>query len=216
MSNFCQDRDLLSIEPELFADGNPCQTLASGTNGVIAGTTFSSTGSNFEAAGARAGMVLHVGGDSPETAKTYEIVSVDSATQLTVSRLRADDDDDPLAPTTGTEMGFSVRTFAPQIRTVSQTLAEKLRQVEEVAGVAAADFADSVQLRMTAACGTLAAIFVTRSENATSADANWAKAEHYRTRFERLGLQLRLTVDVDGDGLAEQTRALGNVTLRRA
>ena len=215
MSNFCQDRDLLSIEPELFADGNPCQTLASGTDGIIAGTMFSSTGSDFETAAVQAGMALHVAGGSLETAKTYEVVSVDSATQLTVSRLRTNDDDDPLAPVPGTDLGFSIRTFAPQIRTVSQTLAEKLRQVEEVAGIAAADFADSAQLRMTAACGTLAAVFVTRSENATSADANWAKAEHYRTRFERLRLQLRLAVDADGDGLAEQTRTLGNVTLRR-
>jgi hypothetical protein len=85
----------------------------------------------------------------------------------------------------------------------------------EVAGIRSADFADSTQLRVAAAYGALGSIFVARAENAQPGDANWIKAEYYRQEFRRLQLQLRLVVDANGDGKAEQTRTLGNVALRR-
>ena len=94
-------------------------------------------------------------------------------------------------------------------------LAEKLRRVAEAAGVAAAQFADSAQLRSAVACGMIADVFVARADNSREGDANWIKAQHYRQEFARMQLQMRLAVDADGDGLAEQTRTLGNVNLRR-
>ncbi len=216
MSMFCQDKDLLSIEPVIFIGGGYVgQELAVGADGALSGTTFTSAGSNFQSAGVAAGMVLCTYADNPAEGSAAEIVSVDSATQLTVSVLRADAADDPVAPPAGTGLGFYIRTFAAQIANISETLAEKLRQMAEVAGITKADFADSQQLKMTAAAGCLSSIFVARSDNATDRDANWTKAEHYREKFVRQQLQLRLAVDADGDGQAEQTRTLGSITLRR-
>jgi hypothetical protein len=98
---------------------------------------------------------------------------------------------------------------------VADTLAEKFRQLSEAAGINSADFADSSQLRQAVAYGSLSGIFVARAENAAPGDANWIKAEHYRRLFQAGQIQLRLAVDADGDGTAQQTRSLGNVTLRR-
>ncbi|MBN1941813.1 MAG: hypothetical protein JW849_00805 [Phycisphaerae bacterium] len=214
--SFCQDRDLLCIEPIVYLSGGAGgQSLAAGADGAIAGTTFTSAGSDFVSAGVQAGMVLCTYDTIPAEGRAWEILAVDSATTLSISVLRAEVDGPAVAPPAGTGLSFHVRSFGPQMRGVSATLAEKLRQIAEVAGVASADFADSAQLRATTAHGALAGIFLARADNARPHDANWIKAEFHRAEFLRLQDQLRLAVDLDGDGVAEQTRTLGNVYLKR-
>ncbi len=216
MTTFCQDRDILGVEPLVFLTGGlPAQDLITGQDGALSGSTFTSATADFQAAGVEEGMVLCVHDGCPAEGTAYEIVSVDSATALTVSILRADDDSDPLPPPAGSELAYYVRTFAAQIQCTSATLSERLRHTVEANGIVAAEFADSSQLTQVAAVGVLAAVFVARAENASPADANWVKAEHYRGRFRSLQSQLRLAVDANGDGVAEQTRTLGNVALRR-
>jgi hypothetical protein len=215
MNEFCQDRDLLALEPAIFLGaGFPTQQLAGGANGVLTGTTFASTGSNFTSAGVQAGMVLTVYDAAAAEGNAFEIVAVNSATTLTVSVLRADVSLPATSPKTA-GASFYVRTFRPQILNVSETLAEKLIMLSEVFGVEKAEFANSRQLRMTAAYGTLSSVYVARAASATDDDANWLKAEHYRQEFIRLQSQLRVTSDTNGDGQNEQTRTLGNVLLRR-
>ncbi|HAU38846.1 MAG TPA: hypothetical protein DCX07_14160 [Phycisphaerales bacterium] len=217
MSEFCQDRDLLGIEPGLFLGGGfAAQQIAQGTGGQISGTTFTSPGSDFSAAGVAAGMVLCVYDASPDEGVPLEILAVPSATTLTVSVLRAEADGPAVPPAPGESLSFRVRTFRPQIRNASAALAEKLRQLAETAGVQSADFADSSQLRLTAAYLALAGVFVAQAQNAAAHDAHWIKAEHYRRESVRMQLQLRLAADEDGDGFAERTRTLGHVTLRRS
>jgi len=216
MNEFCQDRDLLGIEPAVFlSSGRGGSKLIVGTNGQLSGTTFTSSGSNFSSAGVKPGMVLTVYTTIPAEGRAYEIISIDTAAQLTVSVLRPSVEGVAIAPPSGTALQFIVLTYAAQIGRVSDALSEKLRAMVEASPIASADFADSAQLRQAAAYGTLAAVLVAQAENASAEDANWGKAEHYRAEFARLQTQLRLAIDVDGDGLAEQTRTLGNVTLRR-
>jgi len=216
MTMFCNDRDLLAVEPVIFIGGGFVgQNLITSGDGVLNGTTFTSPGSDFISAGVEAGMVLCVYSANPAEGDGLEIVSVDSTSELTVSVLRGSADDEAIAPPAGTGLSFYVRTYAAQIANVSGTLSEKLRQILEVAGVCSGDFADSSQLKTVAAYGVLSSIFVARADNATAQDANWTKAEHYHKKFHEQQLQLRLAVDSDGDGVAEQTRTLGNVSLRR-
>jgi hypothetical protein len=214
--SFCQDRDLLCIEPIIFLSGGAAgRQLVIGSDGVISGTTFTSAGSDFVSAGLEAGMVLCTYDTIPAEGRAWEILSVDSATTLTISVLRVDADAPAVAPPAGTGLSFYVRSYGPQIQNVSDTLAEKLRQLSQVAGIASADFADSVQLRVTTAHGALAGLFLARADNARPHDANWIKAEFHRAEFLRCQDQLRLAVDTDGDGVAEETRTLGNVYLKR-
>jgi hypothetical protein len=215
MDQFCNDVDLLAIEPGIFlGGGRPGQLLAAGAGGSISGTGFVATGRDFVAAGVSAGMVLCVYTTSPSEGVAYEITSVASGS-LGISVLRADACQPIIAPPAAEGLSWQVCTFAAQITTIGRTLAEKLRLFQEVGGIKVATFADSSQLRATAANGTLASIFVARAENAAPSDANWIKAQYYRRQFLDLQLAMRLVVDVDGDGVARQTRTLGNVTLRR-
>lgn len=213
---FCQDRDLLCIEPIVFLSGDAIgRRLITGGDGAISGTTCTSIGSDFVSAGIEAGMVLCTYDTIPAEGRAWEILSVESATALTISVLRVDTDAPAVAPPAGTNLSFYVRSFGPQVQSVSATLAEKLRQLAEVAGVASANFADSAQLRVATAHGALAGVFLARADNARPHDANWIKAEFHRAEFLRCQNQLRLAVDADGDGVAEQTRTLGNVHLKR-
>lgn len=213
---FCQDRDLLCMEPIVYLNGDAAgQTLSAGTDGVIVGTTFTSAGSDFLTTGVETGMVLCTYETIPSEGRAWEIVSVDSAQVLTISVLRAAADDPPLAPPGGTGLSFCVRSYAPRIQAVSAALAEKLRRLAETAGVSAANFAESAQLRAATVHGVLADLFLARADNARPHDANWIKAEYHRAEFLRAQDQLRLACDADGDGVAEHTRTLGNVSLRR-
>lgn len=217
MHEFCQDRDLLAVEPRLYLSAAPPQQqLAAAGDGELGGVSLQSASTDFPAAGVAAGMVLTVHYGSVGEPTPLEILSVDGPGQLGVSVLRPDAEAAAIAPPPGSGVGFQVRTYAVQIRDVSAALAERLRAVSEAAGVRAADYADSAQLRRTACLAALAGVYAARAEDADPRDANWAKAEHYARLFRRSRLELRLVVDADGDGVAEATRSLGNVTLRRS
>ena len=112
MSNFAQDRDLLTLEPNLFRDaGWATQRLAQGT-ATITGTTLTMTSDTpLDAAGVAPGNVIVVGGTA------YEVLSRLAADQLVVSRLRgsAGDPAIPPSPTGGTPVAAAVYTFEPQI-----------------------------------------------------------------------------------------------------
>ena len=73
-----------------------------GGNGwELAGTTFEASGANFVSAGVEAGDCVYLRSADGILDGVYEIVAVDSATQLCVSVLRADSEADPIAPPAG-------------------------------------------------------------------------------------------------------------------
>lgn len=181
---------------------------------MLTASAFTQVGLNFQTADISAGMILTIYTASPSEGKPYEITAVD-ANSLTLSILRPNLEDAIVAPPAAESVSFFIRTFRPQIRQASASLAEKLRQVTETAEISASDFADSQQLRLCVAHAALAAIFTARAENAQPNDPNWIKADYYRQESRRLQLQLRLAADADGNHSADSTRTLGNVTLRR-
>jgi len=216
MTDYCQDRDLLAIEPVLFTGiGLAGQQLIAGNGGQLAGTAFSISGGSFVTTSVQAGMVLGTYETTPSEGMACEITAVSSATQLTVSVLRADTEAPAIPPPSKSNVSYQVVTYAAQIKAVSRSLGEKLRQLSEASAISEADFADSAQLRSVTAYGALTEIFVARADNAERYDANWIKAQHYRQLFRQNQLQLRLAVDTDGNGHAEYTRSLGNVLLKR-
>ncbi len=215
MRRFCQDRDLLAVEPVMFLGGGfPARVPARGEDAEFSGTTFTSAASDFHAAGVAPGMVLTVYAATPSEGLALEIISVDSTTTLTVSVLRASIEDEPVAPPADGEK-FHIRSYDVRISRVSEALAETLRRMSEAAGISAAHFSDSSQLTATTCYGVLAECFTARSAGGSADDANWIKARHYRELFRSSRLGLRLAVDIDGDCVAERTRTLGNILLRR-
>jgi hypothetical protein len=216
MNRYCQDKDLLAIEPLLFADDDLAgQPFLRGSEAQLSGTDFHCEGVDFLAAGIEAGMVLRTYSNTPSEGHRLEIVSV-TASSLTVSVLRSSAEQTPIATVLDEEeTNFAIHSYDLRIRIVSEMLAEKLRRICE-SDLSIVEFIDSQQLRQATVYGVLSEVFIARSESGDAKDAHWLKAEYYRQRFQKLLLQLRLAVDANGDGIAEKTRSLGNVTLRRS
>ena len=214
MTSFCTDRDLLALEPIVFLQGTASQQFAAGSDGTFSAGVFSSASADFIAAGITPGMVLTTSTTIPAEGACHEILSVNSATALTVSILRTHDDDAAIAPANATSLAWRIRTFAANIADTSATLGEELRQRDEI-DFDAADFVPSDQLRRLCAYGTLAAVFLGRCQHASEDDIHWVKAEHYRAEFRRQRNTLTLLTDTNGDNIAEASRSFGNVQLRR-
>lgn len=216
MDTSCTDRDLLVIEPIVFTVAcPPAQRIAVGSGGQFCGTTFSAAGVDFQAAGVAAGRVLATWSESPAEAAAWEVLSVEAPGELTASVLRASRESVASPPPAQQNVNFAVISYAAQIQDVAVSLAEKLRLLQEAGGIKPANFCDSEQLRIATAYGALAEIFTGRAVHQADQDVNWAKARHYRQLFSTAQLQIRLAIDADADGIAEQTRTLGNVSLRR-
>ncbi|MCL2700642.1 MAG: hypothetical protein FWE88_02985 [Phycisphaerae bacterium] len=215
MTPQCTDRDLLALETILFLGAGGTQQLTGGANGQLSGTTFTAAGADFPEAGIQPGMVLttYDPARGPAEGRACEIVAVRAATQLDVSVLRAAADAPSVAPYPG-GTHFLIRTYQPQIQAVHDALMERLMRARAADRANVGSFLPSPQLRQALACGTLAAVFVSRAQDGTAADANWLKAEHYRREFERLSSSLQLTPE-SSDGLGGGVVAMGNVTLRR-
>jgi len=213
---FCQDRDILCVEPVVYQGQAipPIVQPASGTDGVISAGTFTSPSADFVGAGVRAGMVLCTTSTIISEGSVWEIVDVVSATQLAISSLRASADGPVISAGNATGPKYYVRTLMAAIEQVSSEISERFRRLGESNGIVATDFSDSRALAAATAFGVLARIY--RGMAATVADdVRWMKAEHYAGEYERMCSRLRLSVDANGDGIAEQTRSLGNVRLRR-
>ncbi len=90
MVNFSNDADILKYEPILFGELHlPGQTLTAGTGGTLSGTTFSVSGADFVSAQVSAGGVAYLQSADGSLDVAFEIVSVDSATQLIRGQVQA-------------------------------------------------------------------------------------------------------------------------------
>ena len=216
--NFSSDRDLLVFEPRLFCDfAWPAQIMACGGDGVLAGTTFTTASGGLIEAGLAAGMVLTVRpADGPAAA--LEIVSIDSATQATVSTLRADPTSPPQAATIGgNPLTWSVASFAPQAEAVAVEIIAHfgIAPANPTSRWTAADILNPQTLRPVSAYGVLSVVLAGAANRGDPADGLWAKAMHYRTRFEQLLGQIELGLDRDTDGNAAEVRYGSAPRLRR-
>jgi hypothetical protein len=209
---FSNDVDLLKYEPKLFTEFYfPSQVLASGTGGTLAGTTFTKSGANFTAAGVSVGSVIYLKSATGALDGVFEIVSVDSATQLTVSVVRADVTAVAVAPPAGTDVTYRVATFAPQAHEAALTLMRCFGMK--------ADDAENViepeELRVTSVFAILASDYATLTGDAETSEELWKKSLHYRKLFEHARVILRLGVDIDDDGVSEEVKQGGEIRLVR-
>ena len=99
MVTFSNDADILKYEPILFGELHlPWQVLAAGTGASLSGTTLTASGTDFIAAQIQAGGAVYLQSADGSLDGAYEIVSVDSSTQLSISVVRADSTDTAVPP----------------------------------------------------------------------------------------------------------------------
>jgi len=205
---FSTDVDLLKWEPMLFDElALLSQTLCRGTDGVLSGTTFTSSGASFVSSGVAAGQVLTLAGGS------YEIIAVDSETQLTVSVVRAQADDASIAPPSGEGLEYHISTFDPQAEEVGKSL-EMYFSVRSDK-VPAEQILNGEALRQASVFAVLAVVFAGSATGSENSDNMWQKSQYYRRQFEQARAAVTVQIDQDGDGDVEDYRMGGAVRLRR-
>jgi hypothetical protein len=212
MNYFSNDIDLLKYEPKLFTDFYlPSQVLASGTGGALSGTTFIKSGVDFLAAGVCAGGVIYLKSTAGTLDGAFEIVSVDSATQLTVSVIRADATAAAVPPPAGTDVTYRAATFAPQAHEAMLLLMRYFGMQEDDSKT----LIEPEELRVASVFAILASVYATLTGAADTSEELWKKSLHYRTLFEHAREILRLGIDIDDDGMSEEVKEGGSMRLVR-
>jgi hypothetical protein len=213
---FCTDIDLLHWEPNICRDAAfASQTLLSGA-GDLVGTTFTVSGISFTTAHIAADQIIVLSGG---TEGSYPILSVNSATQLTISALYDGlfpISGNPTATSPGSAAGlaFVIRTFWPQRRIVSELILA-------AAGLDPGDptSADKIikpaSLKRACALGTLHLIYSALTAVATEPSNLIGRTNFYERLYRRALGASRVELDLDGDGEADTVRALNVLQLQR-
>lgn len=217
MVKFSNDTDVLKYEPTLFGELHlPGQVLASGTGGELNGTTFTVSGADFTSSQVLAGGVVYMQSADGLLDRAVEIVSVDSATQLTVSVLRSDLDDDAIAPPAATNISYRISTLAPQADEVGFRLTEYfgIGPGNPVSDIDADDILDASVLKQASVFAVISSVYATLASKAED-EIFWKKSMHYQRLFERARQRCRLSIDVGSDGVADITFTGASVRLVR-
>jgi hypothetical protein len=208
MVTFSNDADILKYEPILFGELHlPWQVLAMGTGASLSGTTLTAGGADFIAAQVRAGGVIYLQSADGSLDGAYEIVSVDSSTQLSISVVRADSTETAVPPPAATNISYRISTFGPQAAEVGFQLTEYfgIRPGNPAGDIDADDILDTSVLRLASVFAVISIVYAmlagkTRDQN------YWNKSLYYQKLFDKARGRCRLSIDVGTDGIADITK----------
>ncbi len=208
MVSFSNDVDILKYEPILFGELHlPWQVVAAGTGGMLSGTTFTAGGADFVTAQVAAGGVVYLQSADGSLDGAYEIVSVGSATQLTISVIRADREAPAVAPPAATDISYRISTFGPQANEVAFQLTEYfgIAPGNPASEIDVEDVLDASVLRLASVFAVISIAYAMLAGKAR--DENyWKKSLHYQKLFDKARGRCRLSIDVGSDGLADVTK----------
>jgi hypothetical protein len=217
MVSFSNDVDILKYEPALFGELHlPWQVLAAGTGGTLSGTTFTAGGADFVSAQVSAGGVINLRSADGLLDGVYEIVSVDSATQLTISIIRSDSNSPAVAPPAASDITYRVSTFGPQASEVGFQLTEYfgIRPGNPASIYEVEDVLDTDVLKRASVFAVISSVYAMLASKAK--DENfWKKSMHYQALFEKARERCRLSIDAGSDGVADITKGGASVKLVR-
>jgi preprotein translocase subunit SecG len=217
MVSFSNDADILKYEPILFGELHlPWQVLWAGTGGTLSGTTFTANDADFVAARISAGGVVYLQSADGSLDGAYEVVSVDSATQLSLSVIRSDPTDTAVAPPAATDISYRISTFAPQANEVGFQLTEYfgISPGNPASDIGVEDVLDASVLRLASVFAVISIVYAMLAGKAK--DENyWKKSLYYQKLFAKARGQCRLSIDVGADGIADVTKVGASGRLMR-
>ena len=208
MISFSHDADILKYEPILFGEFHlPQQVLAMGTGGTLSGTTFTASGADFVSAQVSSGGVIYLQSADGTLDGAYEIVSVDSVTQLSISVIRSDTEMAAIAPPAATDISYRISTFGPQANEVGFQLTEHfgINPGNPASDIEVEDILDTDVLKRASVFAVISSVYAMLASKAK--DENfWKKSMHYQKLFARARERCRLSIDVGSDGVADVTK----------
>jgi hypothetical protein len=217
MTNFSTDADLLKWEPALAREivlDHQCLTRGAGATSAAFSVTAES--GNFVTAKVRPGHVIHLANADQGVDGFYEVLSVESETELLAGLVGSRGDESvPLPP--ATDLDFAIHTFDPQHEEARWALLARFG-LEADAAADGADLerwiAEHRALRRASVAMVLAMLY--RGQAAGSEAGGLArKADHYARLYEDEVAKARLVLDRDADGRPDDVRTLASHRLRR-
>lgn len=208
MAEFSNDADILRYEPVLFGELHLAgQVLATGTDGTLNETTFTASGADFMSAQASAGGAVYLRSADGVLDGSFEIASVNSATQLTISVIRPDSDDEPISPPSATEVSYRISTFRPQASEAGFQLTEYfgIGPGNPTSDIDAGDILDATVLRRASVFAVVSSVYATLASK-TQDENFWKKSLHYQRLFEKARERCQLSIDIGDDGVADITK----------
>ena len=183
------------------------QVLAAGTGGVLSGTTFTASGADFVSAQVSAGGIIYLQSADGALDGAYEIVSVDSATQLSVSVVRSDSEMAAVAPAAATDISYRISTFGPQANEIGFQLTEYfgVKPGNPASDIDVEDVLDTDVLKRASVFAVISGVYAMLASTAKD-DNFWKKSVHYQRLFARARERCRLSIDVGSDGRADVTK----------
>jgi len=208
MVTFSNDADILKYEPILFGELHlPWQVLAAGTGASLSGTTLTASGADFIAAQVQAGSVVYLQSADGSLDGAYEIISVDSATQLSISVLRASSTDTAVPPPAATDISYRISTFGPQAAEVGFQLTEYfgIRPGNPASDIDADDILDTTVLRLASVFAVISGVYAMLAGK-TKDQNYWNKSLYYQKLSAKARGRCRLSIDIGADGIADVTK----------
>ncbi|MEN6332799.1 MAG: hypothetical protein ABFE01_00975 [Phycisphaerales bacterium] len=214
---FSNDVDVLKYEPALFGELHlSSQVRASGTGATLTGTILTATQANFVAAGVESGGVVYLRSADGTLDGAYEIAAVDSATQLTVSVLRAETTSPAVAPPIEGEVSYRISTLEPQAVDAALELTQHfgIQPGDPSSGIAAESLVDTEGLRRASAFLVISNAYATWTGRGEG-ECFSHKSRLYRQLFEKARQRCHVSIDLGSDGVADIHRVGGVVRLVR-
>jgi hypothetical protein len=208
MTTFSNDTDILKYEPVLFGELHlPQQVLVAGTGGTVSGTTFTAAGADFVSAQVCAGGVIYLQSADDSLDGAYEIISVDSATQLGISVVRSDSQDAAVAPPAASDITYRISTFAPQANEVAYQLTEYfgISPGNPASDIDVEDVLDTGVLKLASVFAVISCVYASLAGKAKDENL-WKKSLYYQKLFTKARGRCRLSIDIGADGLADVTK----------
>lgn len=209
---FTSDRDLLTLEPNVFRDAGWVGQRLLSTTGSTSGTTLTIAAGSLTDVGIDAGHVLVY------DAVPLEVLAIGSATAATVSILRAGLSDPAITPPALGTKNVACWTFRPQIALVHTQILRMLGiepDADPDSLVTEASIVNPASLALAESLGTLHLVYSAAAALSQADSALAARAQMYRQRFGEERQRAVARIDLDGDGEADATRRLNLVQFLR-
>ena len=208
MVSFSNDADILKYEPILFGELYlPWQVLAEGSGGTLSGTTFTDANADFSAAQVTSGGVIYLESENESLDGVYEIVSVDSETQLSVSVIRTDSLSEAIAPPAAENISYRISTLAIQANEIGFQLSEYfgIQPGNPASEYSVDDILDITVLKQASVLGVIASVYAMLACK-TKDDNFWSKSLYYRKLYNQAKARARLSIDTGSDGVVDVTQ----------
>ena len=218
MTNFSTDADLLKWEPALLREiVLDHQCLARGTGATSQSFSVTAEDATFVTGRVGPGHIIHLANDVQGVDGYYEVLSVESETELLAGVIGGRGDEWVPLPA-ATDLAFTIHTFDPQHEEARWALLARFG-LEADAADAASDLerwiAQRRSLRRASVALVLATIYRGQATGGPEAGGLARKAEHYARLYEDEVAKARVVLDRDADGRPDDVRNLASHRLRR-